>query len=68
VEAVIEEATVVPATDAAPASGDLLVFVHGYNNGQDAVMERHRLLRADRRGSASKGPSRATTGRARSRR
>jgi len=47
VEAVIEEATVVPATDATPATGDLLVFIHGYNNGQDAIMERHRLLRAD---------------------
>ena len=28
-------------------SGDILVFVHGYNNGFDDVMTRHRQLQAD---------------------
>ncbi len=28
-------------------SGDILVFVHGYNNSFDDVMTRHRLLQAD---------------------
>jgi pimeloyl-ACP methyl ester carboxylesterase len=27
--------------------GDVLVFVHGYNNDQDIVMKRHRRLKAD---------------------
>ena len=28
-------------------AGDVLVFVHGYNNGQDIVMKRHRRLQDD---------------------
>lgn len=28
-------------------AGDVLVFIHGYNNGQDIVMKRHRRLQAD---------------------
>ena len=28
-------------------AGDVLVFVHGYNNDQDIVMKRHRRLQAD---------------------
>lgn len=27
--------------------GDILVFIHGFNNGQDIVMQRHRRLRDD---------------------
>jgi len=30
--------------------GDLLVFIHGYNNDQEIVMERHRRLKADLEG------------------
>jgi pimeloyl-ACP methyl ester carboxylesterase len=45
IKAVIDEATLTPAADGDPARGDLLVFIHGYNNTQDVVMERHRMLR-----------------------
>jgi esterase/lipase superfamily enzyme len=27
--------------------GDILIFIHGYNNSQDIVMKRHRQLKAD---------------------
>ena len=27
--------------------GDILIFIHGYNNSQDIVMQRHRQLKAD---------------------
>lgn len=27
--------------------GDILIFIHGYNNSQDVVMRRHRQLKAD---------------------
>jgi len=35
--------------------GDILVFVHGYNNGQDTVMQRHRRLKADLATAGFKG-------------
>ncbi|MBI3447358.1 MAG: alpha/beta hydrolase [Acidobacteria bacterium] len=35
---------------AAGANGDILVFIHGYNNDQAIVMQRHRRLRADLEG------------------
>lgn len=35
--------------------GDILVFVHGYNNGQDVVMQRHRRLREDLATAGFKG-------------
>lgn len=39
-------ATPLPANAGAPA-GAALVFIHGYNNGLDAVLGRHRQLQAD---------------------
>jgi esterase/lipase superfamily enzyme len=47
VRTVIDEATVTPAANGNPPEGDLLVFIHGYNNDQDVVMKRHRMLRRD---------------------
>ncbi len=35
--------------------GDILVFVHGYNNSQQIVMDRHRRLRADLASAGYKG-------------
>lgn len=35
--------------------GDILVFVHGYNNGQDVVMRRQRRLKADLATAGFKG-------------
>lgn len=35
--------------------GDVLVFVHGYNNGLDVVMARHRRLKQDLAGAGFKG-------------
>jgi esterase/lipase superfamily enzyme len=35
--------------------GNILVFVHGYNNGQQTVMERHRRLRDDLSANDFKG-------------
>lgn len=35
--------------------GDILVFVHGYNNGQDVVMQRQRRLKADLTTAGYKG-------------
>lgn len=35
--------------------GNILVFVHGYNNSQATVMQRHRRLRDDLRAAAFKG-------------
>jgi esterase/lipase superfamily enzyme len=35
--------------------GHVLVFVHGYNNGQKTVMQRHRRIRDDLRQAAFKG-------------
>jgi esterase/lipase superfamily enzyme len=32
------------ARDPSRARGDLLIFVHGYNNAMDEVMQRHRLI------------------------
>jgi len=40
---------------AAGAFGNLLVFVHGYNNSQTTVMQRHRRLRDDLRAAEFKG-------------
>lgn len=37
------------------AFGQILVFVHGYNNGQDTVMDRHRRLRADLEAAGYRG-------------
>ncbi len=36
-------------------NGNILVFVHGYNNSQETVMHRHRRLRLDLRAAAFKG-------------
>lgn len=30
-----------------PREGDLLIFIHGYNNSQDTVLSRHRRLKSD---------------------
>lgn len=47
----VEEVTTDAQTGIDPVTneptGDLLVFVHGFNNGQDTVMKRHRQLRKD---------------------
>ena len=37
------------------ARGDILVYVHGYNNGSEVVLERHRRLKADLQGVGWKG-------------
>jgi len=37
------------------ARGDILIFVHGYNNSQEIVMQRHRRLKADLRAAGYKG-------------
>lgn len=38
-----------------PGRGDLLVFVHGYNNGPEIVRDRHEQLQDDLKGSGFKG-------------
>lgn len=43
------------ARDPARARGDLLVFVHGYNNDQAMVLARHDRLRADLAAAGFKG-------------
>lgn len=35
--------------------GDILIFVHGYNNDQKAIMDRHRQLRSDLTAAGWKG-------------
>lgn len=35
--------------------GDILIFIHGYNNSQDIVMQRHRQLKADLAAAGWKG-------------
>lgn len=35
--------------------GDVLIFIHGYNNSQRTVMQRHRQLEADLRAAGYKG-------------
>src|SRR5437899_1332626 len=35
--------------------GDVLVFIHGYNNDQKIVMQRHRLLKANLRSLGYEG-------------
>lgn len=37
------------------ARGDILIFIHGYNNSQDIVMKRHRQLKADLTAAGWKG-------------
>ena len=37
------------------ATGDILVFIHGYNNDQQVVLERHRQLKKDLKASGYKG-------------
>ena len=36
-----------PRTTGSTPAGDVLVFIHGYNNDQEIVMKRHRQLQAD---------------------
>lgn len=36
-----------PDGESPPVSGDVLVFIHGYNNDLDIIMKRHRQLRKD---------------------
>lgn len=35
--------------------GDMLIFIHGYNNSQDMVMQRHRRLQSDLKAAGFKG-------------
>ena len=41
--------------DASKDRGDILVFIHGYNNSQEVVMQRHRRLKADLQAVGYKG-------------
>ena len=47
----------VHSTDSATGKnrGDILVFIHGYNNGQDIIMKRHRQLSSDLNDQGYKG-------------
>jgi esterase/lipase superfamily enzyme len=47
-KAVIAEATVSRTPERIPI-GDILVFIHGFNNSQSTVMERHRKLKSSLR-------------------
>lgn len=47
IEAVCEDACFAHDADADERIGDILFFVHGYNNDQDIVIKRHRLLLKD---------------------
>jgi esterase/lipase superfamily enzyme len=53
--AVIGDESVFPKDEEKRSTGDLLVFVHGYNNDQNIVMERHRRLRKDLQERGFKG-------------
>lgn len=43
----IGEISVGPGGEVRAGSGDVLVFIHGYNNDMDVAIRRHRLLRRD---------------------
>lgn len=45
-DAVVKEAKG-GSVDTSEADGHILIFIHGYNNGQATVMERHRKLKKD---------------------
>jgi esterase/lipase superfamily enzyme len=50
-EAVLAAAAPVPSD----ASGNILIFIHGFNNAQDIIMQRHRQLKSDLAGLDFKG-------------
>lgn len=47
VSAILEEAQTGTSELTGKPTGDILVFIHGYNNSQKIVMKRHRRLRKD---------------------
>lgn len=47
VEEVIDDATTGKSQISGKPTGDVLVFIHGYNNSQEIVLDRHRRLKQD---------------------
>jgi esterase/lipase superfamily enzyme len=54
-DAVVEESKHGTPEDPLNQEGDILIFVHGYNNPQDIVMQRHRRLKTDLATAGFKG-------------
>ncbi|RMH34276.1 MAG: alpha/beta hydrolase, partial [Nitrospirae bacterium] len=55
VEAVLERAKTGTNPHTGLPTGDILVFIHGYNNSQEIVLQRHRRLEADLREAGYQG-------------
>jgi esterase/lipase superfamily enzyme len=55
VDAVLQEAQSRNSETTGRPLGDILVFVHGYNNSPPAVLKRHRLLKKDMKAQGYKG-------------
>lgn len=55
VETLIAEVTTSSNSATGRATGDVLVFIHGYNNSQEIVMERHRVLKNNLKKKGFKG-------------
>lgn len=55
VDAVLQEAKTGESTVTGKPLGDILVFIHGYNNAPPSVLKRHRLLKKDMKAQGYKG-------------
>lgn len=47
VKAIIEDATHSTNEATGKPTGDILVFIHGYNSGQEIILKRHKKLKSD---------------------
>lgn len=55
VDAVLQEAKTGQSTVTGKPLGDILVYIHGFNNAPPAVLKRHRLLKKDMKAQGYKG-------------